>query len=182
MDGPDAWVDAMAAAKEVTGTWGGVCAVNGDTATNWRIFQSLYSQLGGEVIADNGTRIVLDDDKAMQVLEYLRGLTVEKELMPADVDYGGSVAMFASGDGGSTPRASGRSRPSRPPKMPFSMTLFPNVYGATTTTCRATCTRSCSPAAGPVAGAHGQVRCPSAPCSTRASPGPRAGTCRPGCP
>jgi multiple sugar transport system substrate-binding protein len=132
MDGPDAWVNAMAAAKEVTGTWGGVCAVNADTATNWRIFQTLYSQLGGEVLADDGTRIVLDDDKALQVLEYLRGLTVEKELMPTDVDYGGAVAMFASGDAGFYTQGEWEITTFQTAEMPFSMTLFPNVYGGDT--------------------------------------------------
>jgi multiple sugar transport system substrate-binding protein len=35
---------------------GVVTGINGDTATPWRIFQSLYSQLGGEVLADDGRR------------------------------------------------------------------------------------------------------------------------------
>ena len=63
------------------------------------------------------------------------------------------------------------------------MTLFPNIFGGDSTPCRPTRTRWSCPkqptrrpgAAGPVAAAS------SSRCSTRARPGPRAATCRPGC-
>jgi multiple sugar transport system substrate-binding protein len=137
MDGPDAFIEALGKAKEVTGSWGGVCAINADTATNWRIFQSLYSQLGGEVLADNGTKIVLDDDLAMQTLEYVKRLSVDEELMPASIDYGGAVAVFASGDAGFFMQGEWEITTFQTAEMPFSMTLFPNVFGGDTYSCQA---------------------------------------------
>ena len=58
----------MTKAKAVTKAYGGVSPITNETSTPWRVFQSLYSQLGGEVLADQGTKIVIDDDKAMKVL------------------------------------------------------------------------------------------------------------------
>src|SRR5215213_354759 len=43
----DAFVEAMQRAKKVTGAFGGVSAINSEIATPWRVFQSLYAQLGG---------------------------------------------------------------------------------------------------------------------------------------
>jgi multiple sugar transport system substrate-binding protein len=128
MDGEDAFVEAMTKAKEVT-DWGGVCSVNSDTSTNWRFFQSLYAQLGGEVLADEGTKVVIDEAKAIQVLDYLRSLSVEKELMPASVDYGGAIALFASGKSAFFLQGEWEITTFQTAKLPFSMTLFPNVYG-----------------------------------------------------
>src|SRR5262245_23950223 len=84
--GPDAFQDALTKAKAVTGKYGATHGINSDTATPWRLFQTLYAQLGGEVLADEGTRVVLDDARATQALDYLRMLTVEKGLMPGSVD------------------------------------------------------------------------------------------------
>jgi multiple sugar transport system substrate-binding protein len=129
MDGPDAFVEAMTAAQKAGAQWGGVCAVSNETSTNWRIFQSLYSQLGGQMLADDGKQVVIDDAKATQVLTYLRDLTVTKKLMPADVDYPGAIALFASGKAGFYLQGEWEISTFKTAKMPFSMTLFPNVFG-----------------------------------------------------
>jgi multiple sugar transport system substrate-binding protein len=129
MDGPTAFVDAMTAAQKTGVQWGGVCAVTSETSTNWRIFQSLYAQLGGQMLADNGTKVVVDEAKALQVLNYLRDLTVTKKLMPTDVDYPGAIALFASGKAGFYLQGEWEISTFQTAKMPFSMTLFPNVFG-----------------------------------------------------
>ena len=129
MDGPDAFVEAMTAAQKAGAQWGGVCAVSNETSSNWRIFQSLYSQLGGQMLADDGKQVVIDDAKATQVLTYLRDLTVTKKLMPADVDYAGAIALFASGKAGFYLQGEWEISTFKTAKMPFSMTLFPNVFG-----------------------------------------------------
>ncbi len=122
------FVAALEAAKQVTGNWGGVVSVDADPATNFRIFYSLYSQLGGEILAENGTEVVIDDEKATQVLEFL-GSLVEMELMPGNVDYGGAVALFASGEAGFYMQGEWEIATFQTAEMPFSMTLFPNLYG-----------------------------------------------------
>jgi multiple sugar transport system substrate-binding protein len=129
VDGPTAFVDALTAAQKTGVQWGGVCAVTSETSTNWRIFQSLYAQLGGQMLADNGTKVVVDEAKALQVLNYLRDLTVTKKLMPTDVDYPGAIALFASGKAGFYLQGEWEISTFQTAKMPFGMTLFPNVFG-----------------------------------------------------
>jgi multiple sugar transport system substrate-binding protein len=122
-------MDALTKVKQVTGQYGATHGINADTATPWRLFQSLYSQLGGQVLADNGTRIVLDDAKAKQVLDYLRTLTVEKKLMPGNIDYQGAIALFSNGAAGFHLNGEWEISTFQTAKMPFSMTLVPNVFG-----------------------------------------------------
>ncbi|HKT01924.1 MAG TPA: extracellular solute-binding protein [Rugosimonospora sp.] len=129
--GPDAFQAALTKAKQVTGEYGATHGINADTATPWRLFQTLYSQLGGEVLADDGTRIVLDDTKARQVLAYLRALTVEQSLMPGSIDYQGAVALFANGSAGFHLNGEWEITTFQTAKTPFSMTLVPNVFGGT---------------------------------------------------
>jgi multiple sugar transport system substrate-binding protein len=128
MNGPQAFADALRKAKAVTGAAGATIAVTNDISTPWRIFQSLYSQLGGEMLADAGTRVTLDDAKARQVLEFLRGLTRDG-LMPGSLDYQGAIATFANGDAGFYFQGEWEISTFQTAKLPFSMTLFPNVFG-----------------------------------------------------
>lgn len=127
LDSTEAFTDAMRRAKEVTGAFGGVVAFISETATPWRIFQSLYSQLGGQMIADEGREIVIDDAKATEVLTFLRSLT-SSGLFPAAVDYQGSIAMFAEGQAGFFFQGEWEISTFQTANLPFSMTLFPHLY------------------------------------------------------
>jgi multiple sugar transport system substrate-binding protein len=129
--GPDAFISALDAAKKVTGQFGCTQSINSDSATPWRFFNTLYSQLGGQVLADDGTKIVLDDAKAKQVLEYMRSLTLDRQVMPSSVDYQGAVALFASGAAGFHLNGEWEITTFQTAKMPFSMTLVPNIFGGT---------------------------------------------------
>jgi len=131
LDSPEKFTDAMRRAKEASGAHGGVVSINNDTSTPWRIFQSLYSQLGGETLADEGRRVVIDDAKATQVLAFLQSLT-EGGLFPADIDYQGAIATFANGQAGFYFQGEWEISTFQTAKMPFSMTLFPNLYGGST--------------------------------------------------
>jgi multiple sugar transport system substrate-binding protein len=131
IDGADAFVDALDRVKRVTGQFGATHSINGDSASAWRVFQTLYSQLGGEVLADDGTRVVLDDAKALRVLEYLRSLTLEKKLLPSSIDYQGAVALFANGQAGFHLNGEWEITTFQTAKLPFSMTLVPNIFGGT---------------------------------------------------
>jgi multiple sugar transport system substrate-binding protein len=131
IDGADAFVDALDRVKRVTGQFGATHSINGDAASAWRVFQTLYSQLGGEVLADDGTRVVLDDAKALRVLEYLRSLTLDKKLLPSSIDYQGAVALFANGQAGFHLNGEWEITTFQTAKLPFSMTLVPNIFGGT---------------------------------------------------
>jgi multiple sugar transport system substrate-binding protein len=127
LDSTEAFTDAMRRAKEVTGAYGGVVAFTSETPTPWRIFQSLYSQLGGQVLADQGRQVVIDDAKATRVLAFLRSLT-SSGAFPASVDYQGSIAMFAEGQAGFIFQGEWEISTFQTAKMPFGMTLFPHLF------------------------------------------------------
>jgi multiple sugar transport system substrate-binding protein len=126
--GEAAFLDALTRAKSASGQYGAVIAITNEVATPWRIFQSLYSQLGGEVLADDGRQIVLDDQKATKVLVLLSGLGA-KGLIPATMDYQGSIALFASGKAGFLFQGEWEITTFQTAKTPFSMAPFPNVLG-----------------------------------------------------
>ena len=129
LDGPDALTQALTAAKKVTGAYGGVVSINNDSATPWRFFSTLYYQLGGDVLAHDGQKIVLDDAKAEKVLSFLQNLTVKQALMPTSVDYAGAITTFATGKSGFFFQGDWEITTFETTKSPFGMTAFPNVYG-----------------------------------------------------
>jgi multiple sugar transport system substrate-binding protein len=129
IEGEQAWVDALERVQKVTGQFGATRGVNGDPASAWRQFNTFYSQLGGQVLADNGTKIVIDDALAKRVLAYQRTLFVEKKLLPGSADYQGAVALFATGAAGFHLNGEWEITTFQTAKMPFSMTLVPNVFG-----------------------------------------------------
>lgn len=128
MDSPEAFADALTAAKKVTGNLGGAISINGDFATQWRYFSTMYYQLGGKMLSDNGTRIIMDDDKAVKVLSFIRDLT-KKGLMPTSMDYGGATNALATGQAGFYFEGDWEVSTFITAKTPFSMTAFPNIYG-----------------------------------------------------
>lgn len=129
LDGPDKFAAALRKAKQVTGAYGGVWSINADPSTGYIIFYSLYRQLGGEILADHGAKVVLDDAKAVQVLSYLRDLTVGQNLLPSNVDYGGATVAFATGKAAFYAEGEWEVTTFLTAKTPFSMTRFPNLYG-----------------------------------------------------
>jgi multiple sugar transport system substrate-binding protein len=126
--GEAAFIDALTRAKQASGQYGAVTAVTNETATPWRIFQSLYSQLGGQVLANGGRQVVLDDEKATKVLNLFNSLN-SKDLLPGTPDYQGSIALFAAGKAGFFFQGEWEITTFQTSKMPFSMAPFPNVYG-----------------------------------------------------
>jgi multiple sugar transport system substrate-binding protein len=128
MDSEKAFLDAMQKAQKVTKNAGGVIAITNETATPWRFFQSLYSQLGGQMLADQGTKIVIDDAKAEKVLSLMQTMS-QKGITPKSLDYQGSIAMFANGDAAFLFQGEWEITTFQTAKTPFSMTTFPNVYG-----------------------------------------------------
>jgi multiple sugar transport system substrate-binding protein len=126
--GEEGFADALRKAKAVTGQYGAAIAVQSEQATTWRIFQTLYSQLGGQMLADQGTRIVIDDERATRVLEFLARLNSE-QLMPGSLDYQGAIATFANGRAGFYLQGEWEITTFQDAKTPFDMTTFPNVYG-----------------------------------------------------
>jgi multiple sugar transport system substrate-binding protein len=98
LQGASVVMDAMKSVKQVTGQYGVVFEIQG--VTPWRLFSSLYAQLGGQVLSPDGKEVVLDDAKAEQVLSFMADLAVTNKVAAQNIDYPGSVALFGGGKAG----------------------------------------------------------------------------------
>jgi multiple sugar transport system substrate-binding protein len=127
VDGPDKYLDALRAAKEVTGSWGGSLASTKDPSTCFRLFWTLYNQLGGKLLADEGRRVVIDLDTAGEALGYIRRLTEEK-LVPTGVDSPGAITLLTSGRAGFLMDGVWQILAVQGAKVPCDMRKFPRVF------------------------------------------------------
>ena len=98
LNNPDALIAAFTQAKKVTGGLG--LAAEAGAITAWRLFYTLYSQLGGKVLSDDGKQLVMDEDKSVQVLTFMADLTLKSKVASPQVDAAGAVALFGSGQAG----------------------------------------------------------------------------------
>jgi len=116
-------VDALTAAKEVTGKLG----ASVDTVGPWRLWWTLYGQLEGKFFDESGERLVIDDDKALEALRLMEKLATDG-LIPKSANYPAHVALFSSGDAGFAFNGEWEVTTYQTAKMPFSMAPFPVVY------------------------------------------------------
>lgn len=100
ISGQAEFIAALQAMKKVTGQYGGVININNDPSTNWRWFNTLYGQLDGEVVTDQGRTVVLDDAKAAKVLDFMHQLTGPLGLFPSSIDGQGVTSLFSTGKAG----------------------------------------------------------------------------------
>lgn len=134
ISGADAFTAALKAAKAATGKPGiSFETLGSGTVGPWRLFSALYSQTGGQIFDAAGTRLAIDDAKALKVLQYMRMLT-DSGLAPKQLDYPGAVATFASG--GSAFFFDGEWEVSsfQTAKLPFGMARIPALLGPTPST------------------------------------------------
>jgi multiple sugar transport system substrate-binding protein len=127
--GTDGFTAALKAAAKVTGGYGGVVNVINDPSTCWRWFSTLYYQLGGQVLADDGRTVALDDAKATRALSYIRELTVQRKLMPSGIDGGGVTQLFSTGKVGFLLDGEWDVTTYATAKTPFNMVPLPNFFG-----------------------------------------------------
>ena len=126
--GAAAMLDVLRKLKK-TGATPAVCDQVNDPATAWRLFYTLYSQGGGQVLADNGKKVVLDEELATRVLTFIHQMAAEG-LMTANVDSNGGVALFQAGDAGLYWEGEWEVDVYQAAKLPFSMQPFPALFGS----------------------------------------------------
>jgi multiple sugar transport system substrate-binding protein len=129
--GADGVIDAFKKAKEVTGEQG-VAFAPLDGAVPWRLFYTLYGQLGGEVLSPDAKEVVLDQEKAEQAVDFLVELTVGEELTAPTQDYAAAVAQFQSGNAGFHWNGEWEVTTFADAGMPFSIVPFPSIFGNNT--------------------------------------------------
>jgi len=131
LDGPDALLDAFAAVKQKTKQPGMVMETRG--VTPWRLFLTLYTQLGGRpVVSERGTKLALDDAKALKALEWMaqphaRGAGGQ------DLDYQASVALFGNQSAGFLLNGEWEVTTYQAQKLPFDMRPIPAIFNSPVT-------------------------------------------------
>jgi multiple sugar transport system substrate-binding protein len=106
-----------------------VCDQVNDPATAWRLFYTLYSQAGGQVLAANGKKVVLDEARATKVLGFIYQLATEG-LMNANVDSNGGTALFQAGEAALYWEGEWEVDVYQAANLPFSMQPFPALFGS----------------------------------------------------
>ncbi|MWA15710.1 extracellular solute-binding protein [Streptomyces sp. BA2] len=128
VDGPDAFIDALRAAKEVTGAWGGSIASVKEASMQFRLFWSLYRQVGGgDLVADQGKRVVIDTAAAAEALAYIRRLSQEK-VIPANTDGKGAITLLTTGKAGFLMDGVWQALAVQSAKVKFDMRPLPRVF------------------------------------------------------
>lgn len=132
ISGADDFVTALKAAKKATGAPGCTAETLGPDAVGpWRLFSTLYSQTGGRVLSADGKRLVIDDAKALKVLDYMAMLTGDG-LMVRRADYPGTVGVFNGGKTGFFLNGEWEVSTFKNSGLPFSMTRIPALFGRPT--------------------------------------------------
>jgi multiple sugar transport system substrate-binding protein len=121
--GVDAFLEMLKAVKDTTGKF----AASVETTNPWRMWWTLYGQLEGEFFDDSGSRLALDDAKALEALQLMAKLAADG-LTPKSSDYASLVAQFTNGDAGLSFNGEWEVTTYQTAKMPFSMAPFPVVY------------------------------------------------------
>jgi multiple sugar transport system substrate-binding protein len=124
---PQAMLGVLRKLKKI-GVTPAVCDQVNDPATAWRLFYTLYSQAGGQVLADNGKKIVLNEALALKVLSFIYQMATES-LMNSNVDSNGGTALFQAGTAGLYWEGEWQVTVYQAAKLPFSMQPFPAVFG-----------------------------------------------------
>jgi multiple sugar transport system substrate-binding protein len=140
--GPDRLVEVLRELKKVTGQWGASVAVTTDPSTCWRLFWSLYCQLdprpaGRALLADGGRKVVMDGDRAGEVLAFLRRLTVTERVLPRGIDPSGAMALFTSGRSGVLFDGVWQLPTIQAGSVTFDMRPFPRVFDEAPYACHA---------------------------------------------
>lgn len=129
LEGAGEFVDALRAIRRVTGRPPLVMETTGaDAAGPARVFATFYAQTGGTLLDGTGTRLTLDEDKALRVLEFMRMLTHEG-LAVRIADYQGSVGIFNAGETGLALNGDWEVSTYLETELPFSMAPVPNLFG-----------------------------------------------------
>lgn len=130
-NGPDELLAALRKAKEALGGAPplAVDVLGLGTVGPWRVWWSLYPQSGGTLVSDDGTRITIDDAKALQALRFMRQLG-EEGLCDPRTDYSASVAQFTNGQAAFMWNGDWETTGLKERGTPFSMTRFPSVFGS----------------------------------------------------
>lgn len=129
LQGAEGFTSALEAGMEAGAQYGAVWPVINDPGSNWRWFNSLYTQKGGTpFLSDGGATISMDDDIARSTLEFLATMTGPSGLVPATIDYAGSLSAFGSGKAAFLVMGCWEVTTMIDVGVPFSMATLPQLF------------------------------------------------------
>lgn len=99
IDSPEQFLEVGRALAEVTGVHGLSYGYLGDGAQMWRLFYTLYRQMGAEMVFTPGEPAVADSEAAAESLAFMQSL-LDGTITAPNGDGGTAIAEFASGDSG----------------------------------------------------------------------------------
>lgn len=119
-------IAAFKSAASAGAQWG--LSIDTEDVNGWRLWLALYSQLGGgPIVSPDGKDVTLDDAKGIEAASFIRELASSKATAPA-TDSNASVALFGNQKAGFFINGEWEVQTYQTDKIPFSMTLFPQVY------------------------------------------------------
>jgi multiple sugar transport system substrate-binding protein len=129
LNSPEALLDAFKRGQQVTGAGTFGLTAEAQSITAWRLFYTLYSQSGGEILSADGKTLTIDDTKAEKVLSFMADLTLKSKVASPFTDYAGAVALFGSGKAAFTWNGEWEVTTFLAIKdLHFSMAPFPKLY------------------------------------------------------
>ena len=127
LTGEEEVLDAFAAMKEVTGQSGVSFEVRG--VMLWRIWTTLYAQLGGSpMFTPDGQELTMDDDKAEQAIAFMTEMTRGRQVAPDNLDYPASVANFQNGTTGFMLNGAWEVPTFEAAELPYDIAPIPRVF------------------------------------------------------
>ncbi len=94
--GIDAFTKSLQKIKDATGALPMAMSSSNDPASVWRMFYTLFSQQGGKLAANGQLTLNQLDTYGKTAMEAIGGWA-KSGLIPPNVDYPGSVALFTTG-------------------------------------------------------------------------------------
>ncbi|AOS61610.1 extracellular solute-binding protein [Actinoalloteichus hymeniacidonis] len=128
LEGPEAILDAFTAAQEITGVHGLAMETLGpDCITPWRLWYTLYRQLEGELLTPDNQASAIDDDKALEALDFMQQMT-HSGGAAREMDINGSVAIFGNGQAGFHMNGEWELATFQETGVPFGMARIPKIF------------------------------------------------------
>jgi multiple sugar transport system substrate-binding protein len=129
---PDQFLDVLNRMQAVTGVHGLSYGFLGDGAQMWRLFYTLYKQMGGDMELPTGSEVVYDREKAIAALEYIQTLFDGTIATPSG-DIGTGIAEFANGQSGAIFTGVWELPTFQAAELPLDAMPIPNLFGTPAT-------------------------------------------------
>jgi multiple sugar transport system substrate-binding protein len=129
MSGEKEVFDAILKAQHYT-KWGLSMAVSGPGEVfPWRFWYIAYKQLGGDVVTNGGTKVVLNKAHGLRASQFVHDITQKYKVTSPRFDYPAAVATFNSQKAAFFWNGEWEVTTFQKSGIPFDMTVFPNLFG-----------------------------------------------------